>query len=255
MSRILKNKPLLEAIVEIRWLLQETAPDVHVDPHYKVLVGRLYDRVASEYPEHEVLPTATLPDELVPWRVQHRFRSGKDDWPVIQVGPGILTVNDTHKYTWDAFRDRTNDAAAKLFEAYPDSSSLKVKSLLLRYIDAIDFDYSSDSVLSFLAEYLKVTTSLPSDLFENMGVNQNPQHFRWESSFTCEKPLGMIQVMFSTGKRNGQKSLIWETRVVSEEKVLPEMPSGFSAWLDSAHTLTDDWFFKLIEGELERRFS
>jgi hypothetical protein len=35
---------------------------------------------------------------------------------------------------------------------------------------------------------------------------------------------------------------------------LPAMPDGFPAWLDSAHNITSDWFFKLIEGELEKRF-
>jgi uncharacterized protein (TIGR04255 family) len=33
------------------------------------------------------------------------------------------------------------------------------------------------------------------------------------------------------------------------------MPKGFANWIDAAHAITDDWFFKLIEGELERRFS
>ncbi|WP_242529248.1 hypothetical protein [Methylacidimicrobium sp. B4] len=35
----------------------------------------------------------------------------------------------------------------------------------------------------------------------------------------------------------------------------PSIPDGFSRWLDKAHDLTDDWFFKLIEGELESTFS
>jgi uncharacterized protein (TIGR04255 family) len=33
------------------------------------------------------------------------------------------------------------------------------------------------------------------------------------------------------------------------------MPASFSKWLDEAHDLTDEWFFKMIEGELERRFA
>jgi uncharacterized protein (TIGR04255 family) len=33
------------------------------------------------------------------------------------------------------------------------------------------------------------------------------------------------------------------------------MPNDFEKWLDAAHAVTDDWFFKLIDGELERRFS
>jgi hypothetical protein len=36
---------------------------------------------------------------------------------------------------------------------------------------------------------------------------------------------------------------------------LPKMPEGFEAWLDHAYTLVNDWFFKMIEGDLHRRFS
>jgi len=33
----LKNKPLIEAIFEFRWELQEQTPGMKVDPHYKIL--------------------------------------------------------------------------------------------------------------------------------------------------------------------------------------------------------------------------
>jgi hypothetical protein len=33
------------------------------------------------------------------------------------------------------------------------------------------------------------------------------------------------------------------------------MVGGFGGWIDAAHEITDEWFFKLIEGELERSFA
>jgi len=74
----LKNKPLVEAILEVKWELQRLAPGVEIDAHYKIFLGRLFDRVSSVYPEHEQLPTATIPDEIVGQVVQHRFRCGAD---------------------------------------------------------------------------------------------------------------------------------------------------------------------------------
>lgn len=86
MRKILKNKPLVEAIFELRWNLQEPSPGMRVDPHYKLLIGRLYDKLNDEYPFHEQLPTATMPDEIAGYVVRHRFRKDKDKWPLIQIG-------------------------------------------------------------------------------------------------------------------------------------------------------------------------
>ena len=62
--KVLKNKPLAEAIFELRWELQEPAQGMKVDPHYKILIGVMYDKV-------------------------------EDEWPLIKIGPGIITLNDT----------------------------------------------------------------------------------------------------------------------------------------------------------------
>jgi uncharacterized protein (TIGR04255 family) len=96
--KILRNKPLLEAIFELRWELQEQAPGLKLDPHYKILIGSLYDRVKDEYPFHEELPTATIPDEISGYIVKHRFRKSENGWPLIQLGPGVVTLNDTEGY-------------------------------------------------------------------------------------------------------------------------------------------------------------
>ena len=50
-------------------------------------------------------------------------------------------------------------------------------------------------------------------------------------------------------------AMVWETTVESAGDNLPKMPEGFASWINAAHELTDDWFFKMIEGELERRFA
>ena len=91
----LTHPPLIEAILEVRWQLQQQAPGVAVDPKYKLLVGRLYDRLSRDYPFYEPLPTASMPDEMLGYVVQHRFRTADGAWPLVQVGPGLVTLNDT----------------------------------------------------------------------------------------------------------------------------------------------------------------
>ena len=139
----LQNKPLIEAFVEVRWQLAQDDTERLVDPLYKFLLGRLYDRLLEQFPEHEKLPTATVPDEMVPHVVQHRFRPGPNEWPVVQVGPGIFSVNQTQAYTWSEFTNLAQWAVGKLHEAYPKPDELRIQRLLLRYIDAISLEPKS----------------------------------------------------------------------------------------------------------------
>lgn len=251
----LKNKPLIEAILEIRWELKGKPPGPQTDPHYKLLLGRLFDRMLSEYQEHEQLPTANIPDEMAGHVVQHRFRVAASSWPLVQLGPGILTVNSTADYKWADFRPRVLSAIKKLYDAHPKVNDLKISNIILRYIDAVDFDYGANNSLEFLKDKLKLNISLPENLFVNTGIEENPRNFTWQCSFNCIEPKGMINIRFATGKKKDAPAIVWETTVESAGNDLPEMPKDFEHWLDVAHEITDDWFFKMIEGELERRFS
>jgi len=251
----LKNKPLVEAILEVRWKLVTRGVGEETDPHYKLLLGRLFDRVQKEYPEHQQLPAANVPDEFVGHVVQHRFRVGEDKWPLVQVGPGIFTVNSTDDYTWSDFRPRTLDAIQKLYDAHPRVGEFEPVSLMLRYIDAVEFDYEHEDARSFLQDNLKLNVSLPSNLFAETGVSSRPNSLTCQSAFDCDRPKGIVNTRFATGQKGDRRAILWETTVHSAGPDLPGMPDQFEEWLDAAHDITDDWFFKLIEGDLERRFS
>lgn len=251
--KILKNKPLVEAIFEVKWKLTEHGEGIRLDPHYKVLIGGLFAELRDEYPFHEQLPTASMPDEIAGYVAQHRFRKGKNIWPLIQIGPGILTVNDTENYTWEDFEKRVANDVDRFFAVYPDSEKLNINSLLLRYIDAIEFNYESEDIFDFLSKMLKTDIRLHPELFEGTSVTQSPLSFDWRFSFPCRKPEGMIHLRFVRGKKENSDALIWETLVQSTSDVAFKQ-SEIVSWLSEAHDLTDDWFFKLIKGELERRF-
>jgi len=112
----LKNKPLVEAIFELKWDLQEMPGEYYFDPDYKMSIGRLYENLKDKYPTQEKLNTATMPDEIAGHVVQYRFRSAENDWPLVQIGPGIVTLNETEKYTWDEFKDNITRLIETLIE-------------------------------------------------------------------------------------------------------------------------------------------
>lgn len=253
--KILKNKPLVEAIFEVKWELQEQKPEIRIDPHYKLLIGRIYDKVNSEYPFHEQLPTASMPDEIAPYVVQHRFRKEKDKWPLIQMGPGIMTLNDTDNYVWEDFEKRVETVVDTLFQLYPESKdNLKVTGLMLRYIDAIEFDYGAGKIFDLLKNEMKTSLDLHKELFEGTGVDESPIAFSLGFSFPSTKPKGAVRLRFSRGKKKNLDALIWETMVQSIGDDAPTARDGIIEWIKEAHSLVNDWFFKIIAGNLEKRF-
>lgn len=253
--KALRNKPLVEAILEVRWALEEKSPGVKSDRHYRILTGRIFDKIHERYPEYEALPTAQIPDELVGHVVQHRFRVGPRRWPVIQLGPGIQTLNSTEEYTWEDFRTRGIESIRLLYDAHPEPSELTIENLTLRYIDAVDFDYTRGDVSAFLRDELKVKTELPQTLFEDAAIQRFPSQFRWESTYECTDPQGRVQMRFATGMRKNSPAVIWETAFESTGAEVPEMPGAGDLWIAGAHRIIEDWFFKLIEGDRARGFS
>lgn len=251
----LKYKPLIEAILEVKWGLKTAEPKgFGVDPNYRILLGRFYERIQSKYPVHDALPSASIPDQLVEKTAQHRFRIKADSWPLIQLGPGLLTVNETSGYTWLDFKGRCEAAIEQFLDAYPEKGGPSIEELTLWYIDAVDFDYKADNVFVFLREKLKIKIEVPESLFTDVPVGKNPSSFKWEVSYPLSNPKGRIRLRVGTGVREGKPVLLWETLVVSKIGEISSL-KNFPEWLSAAHEVTDDWFFKLIDGDLYKRFS
>ena len=258
--KVLSHKPLVEAIFEMRWELQEPSVGIRIDPNYKILIGSIYEKVRDKgtfkYPFYEQLPTANIPDEMAGYVIQYRFRKEESGWPLIQIGPGIVTLNDTEDYDWSDFKERILHVVEVLFDSYPDAKHiLKLNGLSLRYINAIDFDYKGENIFSFLENNLKVKIDISQKLFVGTGVNNVPSGFDLRFSFPSMQPEGTIHLRFVKGKKKDNiDALIWETQVQSIGDEVSNEKDWVIDWANQAHDLAIDWFFKMIEGELLRRF-
>ena len=253
---ILSSKPLIEAIFELQWKLEEIDKGFFRDPDYKIIIGQIFEKVEADYPFHQELPTAKMPDEFLAHVVQHQFRRMDNGWPLIQLGPGIVSLNDTEGYLWSDFEQRIAKLLEVLFELYSKSiRTLRVERLLLRYIDAVEFDYEHDDIFEFLKGKMKTTISLNKKLFDKTAVKELPKFFDLRFSFPTNKPAGIAHLRFVSGKKEGKPALIWETQVFTDNKEIPNSKDRIKSWIREAHDLTHDWFFKMIEGELFERFN
>ena len=243
--KILPRKPLAEALVEVRWG-QEAQPD----PAYPIIVGRLYEQVRAEYGEIEDLPLGAVPAEFTLQMVRHRFRKGKNGWPLIQIGPGVFSLNETDGYRRDDFTKRAKELLPKLFQVHPSPESLKISSVQLRYINAHLVEYPSENILTFMAKKMKTAFTLPQHAFDTTKVGSSPVGLRIQANFPMQTPPGVLKLGFGTGKHKGKPAFVWDIEIQSSGEDVPPMPEGFSSWLDQAHAVAENWFFELVEGEL-----
>jgi len=73
-------------------------------------------------------------------------------------------------------------------------------------------------------------------------------------SFYSAMPKGAMSIRIRRGKRGESDALVWETIFRSQGDDTPKSEEGIISWIDKAHELTDDWFFKLIAGDLLKEF-
>jgi uncharacterized protein (TIGR04255 family) len=256
--RPLANKPLVEAIFEVRWELKQGSQEgLRVDPGFKIFMGRYYDRVKGQYPHVKDLPVSQVPEEMTAHAVRHQFWRSEGQWPVTQIGPGILTVNETDGYVWESFRPRLIDSIEALYGSYPtEIAALNASQVMLKYMDAVRFDPAKSPVplLRFLCESLHVAVDVEPLLFSRPEEAQSPEALNLTLTYGLDKPKGTVILRIGNGLKKGNRVVLWETAVVSKGADVPKDIDEFGAWLDTAHDVSDKWFFTLARGSLLQDF-
>lgn len=243
-------KRLVEAILETRWQLADSQGEKSpMDPLYKLVVGYLYERLKNDYPFHKQLPGSVLPDEVSAYIIQHQFRRAEDSWPLVQLGQGVFTLNDTpQQYSWADFRDRADRAIGCLASFYHDNGQPIVTSLRsLRYINSIPFDYVSEDGLAYLNEKMGISVGLSGSLMTSC-TNKRPSGFDMHFVYQMSNPESSeLYLRFAAGTSSDHSPVIlWETAIRSEAKVeiLDEGP--IMTWASEAHGIAEEVYIALV---------
>ncbi len=252
----LSKQPLIEVVFELHWGNKNSFP---FDPNYRLIVGAVYEHIRNGFPEFETLPTINIPEEALPPNskvIQYRFWAKNRRWPIVQMGPGILTVNMNKDYEkWESFKPIISDVVRKFLTAYPDRENLFIHKLVLKYLDAFPFDFLNNSILDFLESKLHVSINIDFENDERIErFSQNPLNLDFKLEYSLNEPEGLLGVRFLKAIiENREESLVMESYVISSERppVEPDTESIMD-WLDKAHDMTDFVFSNLIRGELER---
>ena len=158
--RVYRNPPIVEAIVELRFL-----GGVGWD---LTLPGRFYDRIRDDFPgtpEHREVMEATFGETSSPSdamfsinRKEQRvlFRNGNQ---LLQIGPRVLGVNSLRPYEgWESLSRRAHNAL-ETYRAIAEPEA--VRSIGVRYINRVELPAEPFR----LDDYFMITQALPSTGF------------------------------------------------------------------------------------------
>lgn len=255
MGEHLQNAPLVEALLELKWALHQDSEAAPLrDLAYPTIIGLLYGQVKNDYPFIERLPQSILPAEVIPSLPTHRFRKGENEWPLIQIGPGIATLNFTVSYSWETFQSAALRLANDFMSSYESAVTNPplLQQITLRYINAIPFQFKDQDVYDFLESKLHVILQFPTMMTESLSNGQT-EYLNLQVNYRLAKPAGIGALTIGRGEKQGKPTLVWDLAIASFGTDVPNL-TGLSSWLSEAHSVLQNWFLTLVHGDLLESF-
>lgn len=248
------NPPLVEAIFEVKWKLnQANSNSPPTDPYHSMALGH-FKHLASEagFGWWEQLVGDDVPVFLMPHAARQRFRVAEGKWPLFQLGPGVMTVNQTAGYAWDDFQKHCVKAVECLTTAYSDSPvPLKPQQYALRYIDS-DIT-NGEPFVEFLREKMGVDIRIPEQAKERCDLAGEAIKTSLSMGFPLQSELGEAVFVFNSGTKNKEPAIVWETRIVKASEDIPPLKS-VPEWLEKARKVANSWFDVIVEKELKEGY-
>jgi uncharacterized protein (TIGR04255 family) len=199
----------------------------------------------ESFPEYVRKIDQTLPIGLFNYQPVYQYWKNKSEWPVIQLGPGILTVNGTEKdYEWESFANQILMAVKSLIEAYEDNLSFNM--IALRYIDSVSTNrYEFKDWQSFLNDNLNFNIQ---NNFEN---SKKLKQFHHQQVFEIDE--GLLQVVVSNGKSSDDEdALVWQSAVYKTGQLQKD---EIKDWISSAHTVNSNLFKNFTKEQFYASFT
>jgi uncharacterized protein (TIGR04255 family) len=252
----LLHPPLVEVIFELRWEIENDQQNGRMhDPNYPMMYGRLYERLKKDFPIIEDLPSVQAHPDMTPYVPRHRMRKEQNGYPLIQVGPGIVTINDTKAYSWNHFQSLALRLIEAIVELYPTNAiPLNFIKSEMRYVNAIRFDLARENPLAFLAEKLHMKVELDPELFEQVSLNERPNTIGINLAYALEKPMGNLNIGVNLGQFEAKPAFIQQTLIQSFGELVPSDVNSFGPWLQDAHESAESCFQVFCKGDLMEKF-
>ena len=246
----LPNAPLQEVIFEIRWALDVNEDtNQYLDTGFELAAGSLRSILKKDFPLLQRKVPHEIPSLLLNYVTVYQYRKKKNTWPVIQHGPGILTVNDNDQnYEWETtFLPLISESLSALIDSY--ETPLEFNSVGLRYVDSVkarDFGFQGNWY-EFLDKTLNFNVNNSFDYRGEISDFQINQNF--------QQPDGSnLIITASSGKtkKTSEPLLFWQIEIKKKGKIAR---NDVMKWLQTAHDITSETFKKIVKKEIYERFA
>lgn len=237
------NAPLVEVIFEIRWEI--TSQNDIVD--FQFIYGDLYANLRTKYPFRENLVPPEIPYEVVKGLPVFRFRKTTNSYPLIQVGPGLITVNTIDDlYFWDDFSKEIIEVLDIFNNIYPKYKDLKL-SPALTYIDFFQLNKSITNSIEFINSNLQLKIS------QTFIDDTDAQLHDLNVTLNYKINNDILSLNIQDGKVNNDKEgIVSQTKIIGNKDTYNT--EKITIWLNNAHNNCSDVFKKLTEGNLYNSF-
>jgi uncharacterized protein (TIGR04255 family) len=251
MTKVIKlpKAPLQEAIFEIRWALGiDPTTNQTFDMGYSLAQGKLQEIVKHEFPVYKRKVSHSIPEQLMQYQTVNQYWKGDDTWPVLQLGPGIFTVNDTEKnYIWtETYFPLIKAGLNWIYKAYDNKLSINFASL--RYVDSVKLNaYNYESRWQdFIHDHFNFS------FVNNFNTRGSIKRIQFDQYFDLEDKSS-LHISMNSGKyrTTDEDALIWQTAITRHAKFEKD---SLIHWVDKVHTVTSDLFKELTKPNLYASF-
>lgn len=238
----LKNAPLVEIVLELRWEMLK--PNSFEDMQY--LHSDMYSDLKKDYPFRENIAPSGVPLEFLINQPIHRFWQGENNYPLFQVGPGLLTFNTNHEqYDKNDFIKRCKKLIATFVKNFKHQASDQLSPSLL-FLDFFPFDFEKNNVYDYLNQNFSIE-------FSQKFIKEDLQPFDLNLGFFYKVPLGDLSVNFSRARNlHNVDGIILQTRINGQRQFIDE--KKLLDWVSDAKKECNNIFKSLTIGKLYDSF-
>ncbi len=237
--RKLKRAPLKEVVFEIFW---KPVGDPKHDITYDFALGKFHSLISKDFPiVKRILP----PGIKIHQQSAYQFWTKQGIFPVVQLGDGVLTVNDTDKnYTWDNFRENIDKVMTALASSY--SQIPEITLARLKYLDSVDIDPTVKDLEGFIARNhlvkIKSEYQLPGT-FKNMSIVQSRE--------LEDHSILNVSVTNTVNNLSKRDAVVWSCQI---ERRGSMKKNELIDWLDNSHSILSSLFVQMLDPKYYGQF-
>jgi len=251
------DAPLVEAVFEVRWgtpvSSNQGIPEFKFDEEDSTLFAGLFRAAAkADFPIYRKINELVPPN--FPYVVKHQFWSANNGWPCLQIGLGILTVNQVNNgYIWKSFKSTCLKALEYLDKAHHlQLAGIPGIGVELRYQDAFPLkDGEGDS--DFVSKRAQITVVTPDAFLKSPSLQPVVSDHHIMFAVPVVIPKGVLLNQLDRGQVGGKAAFIQTTTVRSADALRPDFNlASLATWLEQAHAVQKHAYETLIKPTHER---